>query len=133
MKDLLFPWPPRRLRWVRAAQVAFRTLHVVAMALVLGGVAFGAPEERLRAPMAWTIASGVLLLAVELARSGVFLYQGAGVATLLKLALVGLGFHWPAARLALYLAATVVASVGSHMNGRWRHYSFLDGKVLERE
>ncbi|MFN7986285.1 MAG: hypothetical protein U0529_02370 [Thermoanaerobaculia bacterium] len=113
--------------------MALRTLHVVAMALVLGGVAFGIREERLRVPMAWTILSGVLLLAIEVARSGVFLYTGAGVASIVKLLLVGLGYHQPAARLAFYLAATVVASVGSHMTGSWRHWSFLDRKVLTQD
>src|SRR5574340_496141 len=103
------------------------------MAFVLGGVAFGAPEDRLRGPMLWTVVSGALLLAVEVAKSGVFLYQGAGVASLVKLALVGAGFHVPSWRLAFYLAATVVASVGSHMTGAWRHYSFLDRKVLTQD
>ncbi len=103
------------------------------MALVVGGIAFGAPDERLRGPMLWTIVSGVLLLAIEVARSGVFLYQGAGVASIVKLVLVGLGFHMPGSRLAFYLAATIVASVGSHMSGAWRHWSFLDRKVLKQE
>ena len=103
------------------------------MALVVGGIAFGAPDERLRAPTLWTIVSGVLLLAIEVARSGVFLYQGAGVASIVKLVLVGLGFHMPGSRLAFYLAATIVASVGSHMSGAWRHWSFLDRKVLKQE
>ena len=103
------------------------------MALVLGGVAWHAPEEQLRTPMVLTVASGVLLLAVEIARSGVFLYQGAGVASIVKLALVGLGYHLPESRLAFYLAATVVGSVGSHMTGAWRHYSFLDRKVLKQD
>ncbi len=113
--------------------MALRTVHIAAMALVLGGVAFGATEERLRAPMLWTIVSGVLLLAIDLFRSCVFLYQGAGVAAVVKLALVGLGYHLPQARLAFYLAATVVGSVGSHMNGSWRHWSFLDRKVLKQD
>lgn len=131
--EALFPWPPRRLRWGRAAKVLLRTVHVVAMALVLGGLAYGAPEPALAVPVVLTVASGVLLLLVDLAESCVFLYQGAGVATLVKLALVLLGAVYPAGRLPLYLAATVVASVGSHMSGRLRHYSFVHGRVLFRD
>lgn len=103
------------------------------MAIVLGGVAWHVPEERVSHAVVLTFVSGVLLLAIDLAKSCVFLYQGAGVAALVKLALVGLGFHLPQARLAFYLAATVVASVGSHMSGRWRHWSVLHGKVLKPE
>ena len=103
------------------------------MALVLGGVAWHVPEPEMLVLVAVTVASGVLLLAVDLARSCVFLYQGAGVATLVKLALLGLGQLLPEARLAFYLGATVVGSVGSHMTGSWRHYSFLDRKVLTHD
>ncbi len=113
--------------------MALRTVHIVSMAIVLGGVAWSVPEERMHHAFVLTVASGVLLLAIDLAKSCVFLYQGAGVAALVKLALVGLGYHLPQARLAFYLAATVVGSVGSHMSGAWRHYSFLDGKVLKQE
>lgn len=130
---LLFPWPPRRLPWARPVQVALRTVHVAAMALVLGGLAFGVADARLHAAGVVTVASGVGLLAVELAKTGVFLYTGAGVASFLKLALLLLGHVFPVARFELYLAATLLASVGSHMNGRFRHYSLRDGRTLRVE
>ena len=132
-KELLFPWPPRSLRCARPVQVALRTVHVAAMALVLGGLAFGVPDAGLHAAGIVTVASGVGLLAVELARTGVFLYTGAGAASILKLALLGLGFAFPVARFELYLAATLLASVGSHMSGRWRHWSLLDGRTLTQD
>lgn len=113
--------------------MALRTLHIVSMAIVLGGVAWNVPDERMSHAVVLTFVSGGLLLAIDLAKSCVFLYLGAGVATLVKLALVGLGWHLPGSRLAFYLAATVVGSVGSHMSGPWRHWSFLDGKVLKQD
>ncbi len=128
---ILFPWPPRRFRWARPVQLLLRTVHIVAMALVLGGVAFRVPEPAFAIPIVLTVASGVLLLAVDLARSGVFLYLAAGFAVHLKLILLLLGNVFPEARLAFYLAATVVASVGSHMSGPFRHYSFVHRRVLE--
>lgn len=130
---LVFPWPPRRLPWARPLQVALRTVHVAAMALLLGGLAFDVPDERLHAAGVVTVASGVGLLAVELARTGVFLYTGAGAASILKLALLGLGIAFPAVRFELYLAATLVASVGSHMSSSWRHFSLLHRTVLRQD
>ena len=53
------------------------------------------------------------------------------MALLLKLALLGLGNLFPGARLEWYLAAALVASVGSHMPSSWRHFSFREGRVLE--
>ena len=132
-RRLFFPWPPRRLPWARPVQVVLRTVHVAAMALLLGGLAFDVPDARLHAAGAVTVASGVGLLAVELAKTGVFLYTGAGVASILKLALLALGLAFPVARFELYLAATLLASVGSHMSGRLRHYSLRDGRTLRVE
>ncbi len=130
---LFFPWPPRRLPWARPVQVVLRTVHVAAMALVLGGLAFDAPDARLHAAGVVTVASGVGLLAVELAKTGVFLYTGAGVASFLKLAFLGVGFAYPGARFELYFAATLVASVGSHMSSSWRHWSLLERRTLTRD
>jgi hypothetical protein len=101
------------------------------MALVLGGVAWQVPARDMTTPIALTVLSGVALLAIDLGKSFVFLYQGSGVAVLLKLALLGAGELFPAARLEWYLGATVVASVGSHMSRAWRHYSFVHRGVLD--
>ncbi len=131
LRERLAPRPPRTFRGLRAVQVAARTVHVVAMGLVLGGVAYSVPEPALTSAIALTIASGLLLLGVDLWKSGAYLYQGNGVAVLLKLALLGLGALFPAARLEFYLAATAVASIGSHMPKSWRHWSFLHRRVIE--
>ena len=125
LRDRLFPRAPRSFRGLRAWQVGLRTMHIVAMGLVLGGVAFAAPQQALVLPVALTVASGLLLAALDLWKSGAYLYQGNGLALLLKLALLGLGQWFPAARLEWYLAATAVASIGAHMPKTWRHWSLL--------
>ena len=114
---------------MRVLQILSRTVHVTAMALVLGGLAFDAPPERFLLPLLLTTASGVVLFAIELYRSFAFLYQGAGVATLLKLLMLGLASALPTLRFELYLSATLLASLGSHMNYYWRHFSLLHMRV----
>lgn len=131
LRDRLLPRSPRTFRGERAWQVGARTVHVAAMGLVLGGVAFAAPERSLVLPVALTLASGLLLLGIDLWKSGAYFTQGNGVAVLLKLALLGLGQLLPAARLEWYLAATVVASIGSHVPKTWRHWSLLHRRVIE--
>lgn len=128
---LLFPRPPRTFRGARAWQIGARTVHIAAMGLLLGGVAFHVPVRGLTVPIALTVASGLALLGIDLWKSCTYLYQGNGMAVLLKLALLGLGLLFPAVRLEFYLAATAAASIGSHMPKTWRHWSFLDRKVLE--
>jgi len=129
LRALLLPESPRHFTWARPAQLILRSVHIAAMAMLVGGIPFGAGFETLRVPILLTVASGVLLFAIDLARDLAILTQGSGVAVLLKLGLLGLGALQPAARLPWYLAATLVASVGSHMPGSWRHFSFLTWKV----
>ena len=124
MRALLFPAEPRKLPWGRPLQVVLRTIHIIAMGMVLGGVAWGGTRESLWTWILATILSGLLLLGIDLWKSCAFLVQGAGVAVLLKLVLLGLGNLFPAARLEWYLAATAVASIGSHMTSAWRHFPF---------
>ena len=121
-----------RMPWARPFQVALRTAHIVAMALVLGGLAQGAGAARLEGAILATVASGLLLMLLDLATGSSALTQGSGVAVLLKLALLGLGNLMPQARLPWYLAATAVASIGSHMPARWRHFSFIQWRVIEK-
>jgi hypothetical protein len=127
---LLFPESPRHIRWARPAQLVLRSLHIAAMALVVGAIPFGADYQSLRTPILLTLLSGVLLFAIDLARDLAILTQGSGVAVMVKLCLLGMGVLQPAARLPWYLAATLVASVGSHMPGAWRHFSFRHWKVM---
>jgi len=131
LRALLFPDEPRRLSWARPFQIGLRTVHIVAMAMVLGGLAQGGTHETLLAWIWATVLSGALLMALDLWKSCLFLVQGAGMAVLAKLALLGLGNLFPGARLEWYLAATAVASIGSHMVSSWRHFSFLEWRVVE--
>ena len=130
LRARLFPERPRFFPWARPVQLVLRSVHIAAMALVVGALPFGAGFETLRAPIIVAVGSGILLFAIDLARDMGILVQGSGVAVLLKLALLGAGLLQPAHRLPWYLAATLVASVGSHMTGSWRHFSFVQWKVL---
>ena len=127
------PETRRRVPGARAVQVVLRSIHIMAMALVLGGLARGGTYEILRTSIFITVLSGILLLAVELARGCMVITQGSGVTALLKLTLLGLGHLFPTLRLQFYLAATFVASIGSHMSGEWRHFSFRRWRVLESD
>jgi hypothetical protein len=130
LRETLFPERPRFFPWARVTQLLLRSLHIAAMAMVVGALPFGAGLQQLRAAILVTLVSGLLLFAIDLGRDMGILVQGSGVAVLLKLSLLGMGFLQPSYRLPWYVAATLVASIGSHMPGAWRHFSFLRWKVL---
>ncbi len=108
-----------------------RTVHIAGMAVMVGAAPFVADRRELRVSIALTVLSGLGLWALDLAKSCAVMVEGAGVALALKLACLLMVLAFPAARFEWYLAAVVVASVGSHMPGRWRHYSFLHGRVMD--
>jgi hypothetical protein len=107
----------------RAIEVGLRTIHIVSMGLVLGGIGMGGTHDTLLVPVAATVTSGVFLLWTSVRWGCLTLRQGAGWALLLKLGFLGMGNLFPGARLAWYVAATAVTSIGSHMPSAWRHFS----------
>jgi len=117
--------PARSLPHARAWNITARTVHIAVTGILLGGHTFGVAADELR-PVLWlVIASGSALTAIEAWPSLHWVHQGNGVMVLLKLLLLCLvPFAW-SARVPILLAVVVLASVGSHMPGRYRHYSLL--------
>ena len=112
--------------------IAFRTLHLAAFGILIGGHAFELHTDRLLLYLWLTILSGVGLIALEVYAVGLYwLVLGKGIMVLLKLALLLLiPFFWEA-RVVLLVLVVGIASVGSHMPARYRHYSLLERRVIE--
>jgi len=129
--ELLFPDPPRSLPASRGIRIAFRTAHIASFGVVLGGHFFDIEPARLLWPLYATVATGAGLIAVELHKSCRWAYQGMGVMTLLKCALllvIPWAWSW---RVPILLVVVVLGSVGSHMPSRFRYYSFIHRRPLE--
>ncbi|MGD2123459.1 MAG: hypothetical protein PVJ76_17025 [Gemmatimonadota bacterium] len=115
---------------MRALNIALRTAHIGAMAFLLGGHAFDVSPERLQVSLWATIGTGVALGGVESGLRLLWLHQGRGLMTLGKLALLCLvPLAWDY-RIPILLLVVVVASVGSHMSGRFRYYSIVYRRVI---
>ena len=127
----LFPEEMRLLPGARAWSVAFRTLHLAAFGVLLGGHAFGVEAERLLPSLWLTILSGIGLIVLELYAGGLYwIFLGKGITVLVKLGiLLAIPFFWDA-RVLLFLLVVGIASVSSHMPARFRHYSLLHGRVI---
>jgi hypothetical protein len=123
LRALLLPEPRRRLRHARAWNVGARSVHLAATGVLLGGHVFDVPADALLAWLAAAIASGAVMLAVELYSSLDWLAEIGGLAVVLKVAvLLVIPFAW-SARVPLLFAVVLIAGIGSHMPGRYRHYS----------
>lgn len=131
MRAWFLPEQMRFLPWARAWSIAFRTVHLAAFGLLLGGYAFAVDPDAL-VPSLWlTILSGLGLMAIEMCSTGLYwLLLGKGIMVLVKLGLLlAIPVFW-GARVVLLLLVVVIASVGSHMPSRYRHYSILHRRVI---
>jgi hypothetical protein len=111
--------------------VVLRTLHLAAFGLLLGGHAFSVEAERLVTFLGLTVLSGLGLMALEIYAFGLYWFVlGKGIMVLVKLGLLLLiPFLWEA-RLILLLLVVCIASVGSHMPARYRHYSLAHNRLV---
>ena len=115
---------------IRALNIALRTAHIGAMAILLGGHAFDVAPERLKLSLWLTIGTGLILAALEAGPRLLWFHQGRGLLTMAKLALIcAVPLAWDY-RLPILLAVIVIGSVGSHMPGRYRYYSVVYRQVI---
>jgi len=117
---------------MRALNIGLRTAHLGAMGVVLGGYAFGVAPSRLAVSLWLAVGTGVALGVAETGLRPTWFHEGRGLMTMAKLVLLCLFSLSGGWRLPLLLAVVVIGSVGSHMPGRYRHYSFLYRRVIAR-
>ena len=131
LRDRFFPEKIRFLPGARAWSITFRTLHLAAFGVLLGGHAFAVEPEKLLPSLWLTILSGIGLIALEVYATGLYwFFLGKGIMVLVKLSLLLLVPIFWEQRLALLLLVVGIASVGSHMPARFRHHSFLHRRVI---
>jgi hypothetical protein len=106
----------------RAVNIALRTVHLGAMALLTGGVAFGVPAESLSTATVLTVASGAALLLSEMSHGKGWLGEGRGILALAHVGAAGALFAAGQGR-AGAATALVVGAVGSHLPKSLRKWS----------
>jgi len=113
-------------RWLRTS---LRTLHLIAVGALYGGHLYAVDAARLKPALLGALATGALLMALEVWQSRIWLVQVRGVSTFVKLGLVGACRLAPDLTVILLTIALVIGSVSSHMPSRWRYHSVLHGRV----
>lgn len=107
--------------WWRWLGIALRTAHIVGV-VVMGAGVLGAAPQALTVGTALVLASGLALLAAELAHGRVRLGELAGAVVVLKLAVIG-WMALDAARASfLFWALLVLSTIVSHAPRRVRHW-----------
>ncbi len=112
----------------RAIALLFRTAHLGAMAVLVGGRHLAAGHPSLRAWGIATAVTGFALLVTEIRHSRSWAHQGRGLVAYAHVGALGLVAVWPTAALA---ACLVVGAAGSHLPRAIRKWSFLRRRVVD--
>jgi hypothetical protein len=112
-------------RWTK---ISLRTLHILAVAGVGGGILFGL-EKDLWINYWWlALVSGVLMMAIDIVSNPVWVVQVRGLAIFLKLILLAFLGSYPSLDSWLLFVIIIISAVISHAPGKLRYYSVYHRK-----
>jgi hypothetical protein len=106
----------------RVYKLLARTVHLIAIAGLVGGHMFGAPLAPLRLLLYLSIITGVVMCALEAYPNRRFFYEGWALLLWLKLVVLMLVPVFWNARRPIFIVVVVIASVGSHLPRALRHW-----------
>ena len=114
-------------RWTK---ISLRTLHLLAVTGAGGGILFGL-EKDLWINYWWlAMASGILMVLIDIISSPVWIVQVRGVSIFIKLILLaylGTNPDWDGFLMMLII---IISAVISHAPGKLRYYSLRHRKVI---
>jgi len=114
-------------RWTK---ISLRTLHLLAVAGVGGGILFGLDQDLWRNYWWLALVSGGLMMLVDIISNPLWLVQVRGLVIFLKLVLLVLLGRYPSLDGYLLGAIIVISTVISHAPGKLRYYSVYHGKQI---
>ena len=114
-------------RW---SKISLRTLHLLSVAGVGGGILFGL-EQGLWFNYWWlAVVSGGLMMLMDMVSNPVWILQVRGLVILLKLFLLTMMFNYPAWDKILLITVIIISAVISHAPGKLRYYSLYHRRVI---
>jgi len=119
-----------RMNIKRWSKISLRTLHLLALAGVGGGILFGIDKDLWINYWWLAMASGVLMMLIDIISNPVWLVQIRGVVIYVKLILLAcLGIYpqWDSFILAVII---VISAIISHAPGKLRYYSVYHRQVI---
>jgi len=114
-------------RW---SKISLRTLHLLSVAGVGGGILFGLGFHQWIHYWWLALASGALMMLMDVVSSPVWLVQIRGAVIILKLVLIALLGNDPAWDKLILAVVIIVSAVISHAPGKLRYYSLYHRRVI---
>ncbi|RMF19634.1 MAG: hypothetical protein D6758_01585 [Gammaproteobacteria bacterium] len=115
----------------RAFKITLRTLHILSICGLSGGLWFAPEAHEKWLPFAWlTLASGLALMLLDGLSNLLWWVQIRGLVIGIKLLLVGALAIWPSQAWWLLSAIIVLSAIISHAPGDVRYYSLRHRRVI---
>lgn len=114
-------------RWTK---ISLRTLHLLSVAGVGGGILFGLDRELWLNYWWLALLSGGLLMMIDIVSNPVWVVQVRGLVIFLKLILLAFLGTDPATDSLLLVVIIVISAVISHAPGKLRYYSVYHKKEI---
>jgi len=124
-------YPPMVSQEIRRwSKITLRTLHIIAVAGVGGGIIFGLDQSQWLHYWWLSVITGFGLVLIDALANRVWLIQVRGLSVYIKLALLVCLWKFPAWDIALLLTIIVLSAVISHAPSKLRYYSPYHRKVI---
>jgi hypothetical protein len=117
-------------RW---SKISLRTLHLLSIAGVGGGILFGLERELWNNYWWLAIVSGGLMMLMDMVANPVWILQVRGVVIMVKLLLLMLMLDYPEWGSFILILIIVMSGVISHAPGKLRYYSLYHRCVITSE
>ncbi|WP_369600119.1 hypothetical protein AAIA72_09680 [Hahella sp. SMD15-11] len=115
----------------RAFKITLRTLHVLSISALCGGLWFVPERPETWLPFAWlTLASGLALALLDGLSNPLWWVQVRGLAIYVKLILIAALTQWPAQAWWILAVIIILSVVISHAPGNLRYYSLKHRRVI---
>ena len=123
LRRLLYPENPRHPQWIRWFRISCRSLHLVAIAGLVGGHVFDASEEALHPWLGATLITGAALVATYLYGTFSWLHKLKGLLVAAKLVLILLVPLFWDHRVWLLTVVILMSGFSSHAPGKVRDWA----------
>lgn len=116
----------------RLSNIVTRTVHIGMAGILLGGHVFAIERIRLL-PWVWlAVLTGMILMLIEAYPNWRYWCEGRGALVVIKILLLCLILWLWDVRVPILIAVVVIGSIGSHMPRKFRHYSLIERRVVDK-
>jgi len=129
-KQCFFPAQSRSFYGKRWLDIALRTLHLLGLLGVSGGIIFHAEQALWQPYLLTTILSGSSMVLLSLWTNGRWLLQNRGLTIIVKIIILSILPVFPGYELYLLFSMVIISGFSSHAPGRFRYYSPFFGQQI---